>query len=395
MASLPGIKTRKPIGASDAPLIHIGPRVHKSPFFDATRRYGANMFSIYNHTYMPTSYGDTVSEYWSLVNDVTLWDVTCQRQIEISGRDAFRFVQFLTPRDMSKCRIGQCQYTLLTDEEGGIINDAVLLRLEKQKFWLSPGDGDVLLWVLGIAVNSGLHLNIHEPDVSPLQLQGPKAPHVARDLFGDWVLEMKYYWLKETMLGEIPLVVSRTGWSGELGYELYLRDGKYGDELWERVMEAGKPYKIAPATPSAIRSIEGGILSYVSDITRNDNPFVLGFDRLIGLDQPDDFVGKSALQKIKADGVKRRLVGVDIDGEPFAASNDRFWPVSTDGQKIGHVTRCLYSPRLERNIGFANVPVGHADSGTQLILETPDGDRTATVCDVPWFPAQKKIPENI
>ena len=377
----------------DTPLIHIGPRVHKSPFFDATRRYGANMFSIYNHTYMPTSYGDTVSEYWSLVNDVTLWDVTCQRQIEISGRDAFRFVQFLTPRDMSNCRIGQCQYMLLTDEEGGIINDAVLLRLEKQKFWLSPGDGDVLLWVLGIAVNSGLHLNIHEPDVSPLQLQGPKAPHVARDLFGDWALEMKYYWLRETTLGDIPLVVSRTGWSGELGYELYLRDGQYGDELWERVMEAGKPYNIAPATPSAIRSVEGGILSYVSDITRDDNPFVLGFDRLIDLDQTDDFVGKAALKKIKADGVKRRLVGVDIDGEPFAASNDQFWPVSTGGKKIGHVTRCLYSPRLERNIGFANVSVEHADSGTRLVLETPDGERDATVCEVPWFPAQKKIPK--
>lgn len=380
---------------SDSPLIHIGPRVHKSPFYDATRRYGANMFSIYNHTYMPTSYGDTVSEYWSLVNDVTLWDVTCQRQIEISGPDAFRFVQFLTPRDMSNCQVGQCRYMLLTDEDGGIINDAVLLRLQEQQFWLSPGDGDVLLWALGIAVNSGLDLNIYEPDVSPLQLQGPKAPHVARDLFGDWALEMKYYWLRETTLGDIPLVVSRTGWSGELGYELYLRDGRYGDELWERVMEAGEPYNIAPATPSAIRSVEGGILSYVSDITRDDNPFVLGFDRFVNLDQPDDFVGKAALQKIKADGVKRRLVGVDIDGEPFAASNNQFWPVSTDGQKIGHVTRCLYSPRLERNIGFANVPVGHADSGTKLILETPDGNRTATVCDVPWFPAQKKIPENI
>jgi aminomethyltransferase len=378
---------------SDTPFIHIGPRVRKSPFYDATRRYGANMFSIYNHTYMPTSYGDSVAEYWSLVNDVTLWDVTCQRQIEIIGRDAFRFVQFLTPRNMSRCQVGQCMYMPLTDEEGGIINDAVLLRLQKQQFWLSPGDGDVLLWAHGVAVNSGLDLTIREPDVSPLQLQGPKAPHVAKALFGDWALELKYYWLKETMLDDIPLVVSRTGWSGELGYELYLRDGKYGDELWERVMEAGKPFDIAPATPSAIRSVEGGILSYVSDITRNDNPFMFDFERLVDLDQRDDFIGKEALKKIKADGVKRRLVGVDIDGEPFAASNDQFWSVSTGGKKIGHVTRCLYSPRLERNIGFANVPVKHANSGTRLVLETPDGARDATVCDVPWFPAQKKIPK--
>jgi len=369
--------------------------VHKSPFYKATRHYGANMFSIYNHTYMPTTYGDSVAEYWSLVNDVTLWDVTCQRQIEISGPDAFRFIQFLTPRDLSKCKVGQCLYLLLTDHDGGIINDAVLLRLQEQQFWLSPGDGDVLLWALGVAVNSGMDVHVHEPDVSPLQLQGPKAPHVVKALFGDWALEMKYYWLKETMLDEIPLVVSRTGWSGELGYELYLRDGKYGDALWERVMEAGRPYGIAPAAPSAIRSIEGGILSYVSDITRDDNPFVFGFDRLIDLDQADDFIGKEALKKIKIDGATRRLVGVDIGGEPFAASNGEFWPVTRNGRKVGHVTRCLFSPRLERNIGFANVSVECAESGTELTLQTPVEERSAIVCDVPWFPAQKKIPDDL
>ena len=381
--------------ASNPPLIHIGPRVHKSPFYDATRRCGADMFSIYNHTYMPTSYGDPVAEYWSLVNDVTLWDVTCQRQIEISGPDAFQFIQFLTPRDMSKCHVGQCQYMLLTDNDGGIINDAVMLRLQEQQFWLSPGDGDVLLWALGVAVNSGMDVHVHEPDVSPLQLQGPKAPHVARDLFGDWPLQMKYYWLKETMLGDIPLVVSRTGWSGELGYELYLRDGQYGDELWERVMEAGKPYGIVPATPSAIRSVEGGILSYVSDITRDDNPFVLGFDRLIDFDQPGDFIGKDALKKIRSDGAQRRLVGVDIGGEPFAASNDAYWPVTRSGRRVGHITRCLYSPRLERNIGFANVPVECAGLGTELTLQTPADERSAVVCDIPWFPAQKQIPDDL
>ncbi len=380
---------------SDTPLIHIGPRVHKSPFYEATRRYGANMFSIYNHTYMATTYGDSVAEYWSLVNDVTLWDVTCQRQIEISGPDAFKFIQFLTPRDLSKCQVGQCRYLLLTDNDGGIINDAVMLRLQEQQFWLSPGDGDVLLWALGVAVNSGMDVHVHEPDVSPLQMQGPRAPHVAKALFGDWALEIKYYWLKETMLDDIPLVISRTGWSGELGYELYLRDGKYGDALWERVMEAGRPYGIVPAAPSAIRSVEGGILSYVSDITRDDNPYVLGFDRLVDLDQPDDFIGKDALKKIKVDGATRRLVGVDIGGEPFAESNGEFWPVTRNGRKVGHVTRCLFSPRLERNIGFANVSVECAEPGVELTLQTPVEERSAIVCDVPWFPAQKKIPDDL
>ena len=380
---------------ADAPLISIGPRVRRSPYFEGTRRYGAKAFTIYNHMYMPTSYTDPITEYWNLVNDVTLWDVACQRQIEISGPDAFQFMQLLTPRDISKCQVGQCQYMLITDEEGSIVNDAVMLRLQPQQFWLSPGDGDVLLWALGVAVNSGMDVNIVEPDASPLQLQGPKSPHVARALFGDWSLDLKYYWLEETTLDGIPLIVSRTGWSGELGYELYLRDGSYGEQLWERVMEAGKSYGIAAIAPSTIRSIEGSLLSYLSDITRSDNPFVLGFDRLVDLDRPDDFIGKKALEKIKAEGVKRRLVGIEMPGEALKKSNAKFWPVSDGEVEIGHVTRCVNSPRLEKNIGFANVPVEHAAIGSEFVLITPSGERQATVCEAPWFPAQKTIPEGI
>jgi len=380
---------------SNAPLIAIGPRVRKSPYFDATLRYGAVAFTVYNHVYMPTSYGDNVRDYWSLVNDVTLWDVTCQRQIQISGPDAFNFIQFLTPRDMSKCEVGQCQYMVLTDEAGGIINDAVLLRIEENLFWLSPGDGDVLMWAKGVAVNSGMDVTVIEPDVSPLQLQGPKAPLVARDLFGDWVLTMKYYRLKETTLDGIPLVVSRTGWSGELGYELYLRDGQYGDQLWERVMAAGKPYNIAPTTPSTLRSIEGGLLSYVSDITLDDNPYVIGMGKFVDFDQLGDFIGKAALQKIKAVGPQRKLVGVEIDGDPLHDGNDAFWTMTKDTEKVGHVTRCMYSPRLKKNIGWANVLVGYSSIGTGLTLMTPHGERQATVCKAPWFPAQTKIPDDL
>jgi glycine cleavage system aminomethyltransferase T len=375
-------------------LISIGPRVRKSPYFAATLRHGARAFTVYNHTYMPTSYTDPVTEYWSLVNDVTLWDVSCQRQVEISGPDAFDFIQYLTPRDMSKCEVGQAQYLLLTDEEGGIINDAVMLRLEQQRFWLSPGDGDVLLWATGVAVNSGKDVNIIDPDVSPLQLQGPKAPQVAKALFGDWALQLKYYWLKETTLDGIPLVVARTGWSGELGYELYLRDPNLGDELWQRVMGAGKEFHIAPIAPSVIRSVEGRLLSYASDITRADNPYVLGMDRFVELDQPGDFIGRQALENIKAAGVKRHLAGVEIHGEPLAEANDEFWAVSDAGQKMGHITRCVYSPRLEKNIGFANIPIAYAAIGTDLVLATPLGERTATVCESPWFPAQTAIPKE-
>ena len=371
-----------------------GPRVRKSPFFEATRRYGVKAFTVYNHTFMPTAYTDPLSEYWSLVNDVTLWDVTCQRQIEINGPDAFKLIQLLTPRDMSTCQVGQCQYLLLTDQDGGIINDAIMLRVEDNLFWLSPGDGDVLLWAKGVAVNSGMNVKVIEPDVSPLQLQGPKSPHVMRDLFGESILDLKYYWMVETELDGIPLVVSRTGWSGELGYELYLRDGKFGDQLWETVMAAGQPYNIAPSPPSTIRSVEGGLLSYVSDISLADNAFVLGIDWLVNLDQPDDFIGKKALAKIKADGPERLLVGIELHGNPLEIPNQEFWPVHSGDEKIGHITRCVFSPRLKKNIGFANVPVASARIGTELTIKTPDGDRKASVCEFPWVSAQKKMREE-
>lgn len=377
------------------PFISFGPRVRKSPFFDATLRWGATAFTIYNHTYLTASYGDNVRDYWSLVNDVTLWDVTCQRQVQISGPDAFKFIQFLTPRDMSRCEVGQCQYMVLTNQDGGIVNDAIMLRVEEQLFWLSPGDGDVLWWAMGVAVNSGMDVNVSEPDVSPLQLQGPKSPLVAKDLFGQWAVEMKYFRLRETELDGIPLVVSRTGWSGELGYELYLRDSRFGDQLWERIMEAGQPYDIAPIAPSTIRSIEGGLLSYASDITLADNPYVIGMGRFVDFEPPDDFVGKQALTTIDAEGATRKLVGIEISGDALPTPNEEFWDVTIGGKKVGHVTRCAHSPRLRKNIGWANVPVEFAGVGSQLIIVSPDGNRQASVCEAPWFKPQIKIPDEM
>jgi len=215
-----------------------------------------------------------------------------------------------------------------------------------------------------------------------------------RQLFDESILDLKYYWLTETELDGIPLVVSRTGWSGELGYELYLRDSSFGEQLWERVMDAGKPFNIAPTAPSTIRSIEGGLLSYASDISLADNPLMLGIDWLVDLEQPDDFVGRKALKKMKTGGPKRLLVGVELQGDPLAASNTEFWAVSVGKQTIGHITRCVFSPRLKKNIGFANVPVEYADIGTELTVSTPLCDRMATVCEAPWFPAQKKMREE-
>jgi aminomethyltransferase len=373
------------------PTLSIGPRVRKSPFFDATVQAGAKAFTIYNHMYMPTCYSDPVSEYWAIVRGVTLWDVACERQIEISGPDALALTQLLTPRDVSTCLVDRCRYVLLTDTDGGVVNDAVMLRLAEDRFWLSPGDGDVLLWAQGVAARAGMDVRVFEPDVSPLQLQGPKAPAVARKLFGDVAIEMGYFHMRQLELDGIPLVLSRTGWSGELGYELFLQDSSRGGELWDRCMEAGAEFDISPATPSAIRSLEGAILSYGSDITRNDNPWTLGLERLIDVDKPEDYLGREALQRLADEGTDRKLVGIEIDGEPLPG-NDAFWQVKRDNGMVGHLTRCAYSPRLERNIGLANVTVDCAAEGVSLTLETPCGDRNATVVPIPWVRSETRIP---
>ena len=375
----------------NTPYIAVGPRVRKSPFYDATVNAGAKAFTIYNHMFMPTSYGDTTAEYWALVNGVTLWDVAAERQVEIIGTDALAFTQRLTPRDIDKCPINRARYVVFCDEDGGIINDAVLYRHAENHFWLSPGDGDVLLWAKGAAAQSGLNVTVREPDASPLQLQGPLAPQVAYKLFGELAIELGYYHFAHTTLEGIPVVLSRTGWSGELGYEIILLDGSRGTELWDLCMNAGAEFNILPACPSLARSMEGALLSYCSDITLNDNPFTIGMDRLLDIDKPHDYIGKAALQKIAESGSTRKLIGANFGGNPVTP-NEHFMPVKADGELVGHVTRYAYSPRLEHNIALVNVPTHLAKPGTPISIDAGDSWRDAEIVDIPWIPAEKVIP---
>src|SRR5690606_18813234 len=288
--------------------------------------------------YIPRDFGDPEQNFWNLINDAILCDVAVERQVEITGPDAARFMQTLTPRDLSKLAVGQCKYVLITNADGGILNDPILLRLEENRFWLSLADSDILLWAQGVAVHSGLDVTIREPDVSPLQLQGPKSGEVMRALFGDGIMDLKYYWLREVNLDGIPLVVSRTGWSSELGYELYLRDGSRGYELWERIMAAGAPLGLKPGHTSSIRRIEGGMLSYHAAADTDTSPCELGLDRLVELDMAGHFIGKAALRRIRDTGAKRKQVGLRIEGAPLKGPNTIFWPVSKHGTTVGKVT---------------------------------------------------------
>ena len=368
-----------------------GTQIRKSPFFDATVRWGATNFSVYNHMYIPRDFGDPEQNFWNLINSAILCDVAVERQVEITGDDASKFIQLLTPRDLSNFKVGQCKYILITNEEGGILNDPILLRLKENRYWISLADSDILLWAQGVAVNSGLKVKISEPDVSPLQLQGPNSGKIMEALFGQDILDLKYYWHREEVLNGIPLLVSRTGWSSELGYEIFLRDHTKGDKLWERIMEAGIPFDLKPGHTSSIRRIEGGMLSYHADMDINTNPFELGLDRLVNLEGKEDFVGKTALKEIKEKGVSRKQVGLIIEGQPLSGPNTRFWEIKYDEKIVGKVTSAVYSPRLKQNIALAMISADLTTIGTEVKINTYAGTLGAMVVEKPFFDPKKLI----
>ena len=368
-----------------------GTQIRKSPFFNGTVRWGATDFSVYNHMYIPRSFGDPEQNFWNLVNDAILCDVAVERQVEIAGPDAAAFVQLLTPRNLSQCAVGQCKYVLITNESGGILNDPVLLRLEENRFWLSLADSDVLMWAQGVATHAGLDVTICEPDVSPLQLQGPKSGDIMATLFGEAIRDLKYYWLDHFELDGIPLVISRTGWSSELGYELYLLDGSQGEALWEKLMAVGEPMGLKPGHTSSIRRIEGGMLSYHADMDAQTNPFELGLDRLVDLEMPANFIGKAALKQVQQQGISRQQVGLELDGEPLPGPNTQFWPVEVNGEVIGKVTSAVYSPRLKKNIALAMVAIGHSAVGTACTVQLTGETRSGTIVPKPFYDPKKQI----
>ncbi|MGI0149332.1 MAG: glycine cleavage T C-terminal barrel domain-containing protein [Thermoplasmata archaeon] len=377
----------------DMRLIQRGARLRRSPFFDATLRAGCKSYTVYNHTFLPSYYDDPVKEYWHLLKHVALWDVAVERNVEVRGPDGFEFMQLLTPRNLAECRVGQGKYVLIVDEAGGILNDPVLLRLEENRFWIALADSDILLWAKGVALHSGLDVRITEPDASPLQVQGPKSKPLMADLFGEKVTALPYYFFAPAELDGIPLLVTRTGWTGEVGYELYLLDAARGEDLWNAIMQAGKRYNIRPTGPSDIRRIEAGILNYGADMTIENNPYEVGLGWTVDLAKPADFIGKAALQRIKDRGPTRKLVGIKFDGAAIEFNMTK-WPVKAAGKIIGLVTSAIHSPRLKTNIGYAVVPIEYSDFGTELRVEPPGGPRNATVVKKPFIDPEKEIPKS-
>ncbi len=361
----------------------LNPRIKKSPFFEKAVEYGATEFHPYNGMWMPVGYDSPVNEYWNVLERASLWDVGVQKCVEIAGPDAEAFMQLLTPRDITTIEPGRCAYVFLTNQDGGVLNDPVMLRIAEDRFWLSTADSDMYLWAKGVSAFSGHEVEIATPHVYPMQLQGPRSAEIMVDVFGEEILDLRYYWWMRSSVDGIDVVISRTGYSSELGYEVYLLGEARGGELWEILMTAGKPYGISPGSPNRIRRIEGGVLDYASDITPDENPLELGLDRLIAWDT--DFLGKAALEKVRDEGVRRRLIGLFLDGPALQKNNEHRWPVTSAGTKVGFVTNAVHSPRLDRNIAFAMIDVPFDANDTVLTVETVEGARSAERTTLPFI----------
>jgi len=389
----------------DNPKIHMYTRIRKSPYYEASRRHGVHSYSVCNRMYHPRHYADPIAEYWRLVRDVTIWDVGVERQVEVSGPDALELANRLTPRDLTKCAVGQNKFLLNTDVDGGVINNPVLLRVADDSFWFSVADGDVLLWAKGVAAQSGLDVRVSEPDVAPVQIQGPKSQALMRDLVGDKVLDLKYYWSGEFDIDGMSVVVGRTGYTGEIGYEIYLRNAsRDGTRLWDAVLETGEAHDLAVIGPCQIRRVEAGILSYGSEIALDNNgysdyhflnPYEIGLEWTVDLDSDSDFIGKQALTRIAEQGVDRKIVGVEIGGDPLIGYLEDYLPVLEDDRQIGQVSSAFWSPRLEKNVGFALVPIDRTDNGTKLAVRTAArGDVDAVVVPKPFIDPKKETPKG-
>ncbi len=381
----------------DYRLVHSA-RYQKSPLFPVFRRLGATSFLWYNHHLHAVDFeGQTKEqEYSAIRNGVTLWDVSVERPVEIDGSHGFRLMDMLTPRDMSKCAIGQCKYTLITDENGCVVNDPVVLRLGENRFWLCPSDSDVHLWAKGVAVGMHLNATVRITDVYPIQVQGPKSPDLLAALIGDRISTLKYYWsMKADLPGNIPTIITRTGWTGEVGYEIFLLDNGLAEKMIDLIVARGKPLGLIPAGPNHARRVEAGILNNQADMDLTTNLYELGLEWQI--ENPRKaFVGKEALERVKREGIKRKLVGFEVEGTPGPHEFEGPWKVYKDGKQVGTASAFLYSPTLKKNIGLAMIAAEHSKPGERVEVQRLSNEprHAAKVVALPFVDPKKDIPKQ-
>lgn len=368
--------------------LNMSRRIRRTPYTDRVESVGVRGFSVVNHMLLPKAFERTVEEdFIHLREHVQIWDVSCQRQVEITGPDAAKLVQWMTPRNLSNMKIGQCFYVPITDEKGGMINDPVLLKLAEDHLWLSIADSDVMLWAKGLALGRGLAASVEEPDVSPLSVQGPKAVEVMARVFGDGVRALGFFKFAVFDFEGTRQVIARTGYSRPGGYEVFLRGGHLGPALWDRIWEAGQPFGMTPGCPNVPDRIEAGLLSYGNEFTRENNPLECGMRKYCSLDGSIDYIGRAAIEQVAREGEQRQIRGVLFDGGRCPPCG-KPWPVMAghiDGPQIGRITSAGWSPRLERNVGLSMIERGYWDPGQPVAIVSADGvQRMGSISALPF-----------
>ncbi len=359
-------------------------RIRPSPYFDAVLAEGMTSASVYNRMILPATFGDPEAEYWRIIEGVSQWDVGVERQVQIKGPDAARLAQILTVRDLSKCKEGQGKYAPICNHGGSLLNDPIVLKHSDELFWFSVADSDIWFWSRAIAAERGLNVEISEPDVSPMAVQGPKAEDVVSSIFGDWVRNLRYFWFKQTEIEGIPVAVARSGWSKQGGFEIYLMDGSKGTQLWNLVKEAGQPWGIGPGSPTTPERYESGLVSVGGDSDDNTNPYEVRLGAYVNLDVPDDTVGVQALREIAKNGPKRHQLGLKLGGdgpEPFGFSWEE---IHKNGRKVGDMTNCVWSPRLKENIAYALISV-EMKPGDEVTVLRQAGPVSGVLCELPFL----------
>ena len=362
-----------------------------SKYVEADTQNAITGYSVYNHMIIPVSFKNTIDDYWHLKKDVQLWDVSVERQVTIKGKDAHKLVQMITPRFIGNMKIKQCFYTPLCDEYGGIINDPIILKLDDDYFNISIADSDVLLWVKGLAYGCGLNVNIFEPDISPLAIQGPKADNVMVKIFGDTITQLNFFHFDYFYYKKHPFLIARSGWSKQGGFEIYFDKPELAQDLWYDIMEVGSEFNIRQGCPHLIERVESGLLSYGNDITLANNPFEVRLDKYVNLDKADGAISKQALMDIREKGIHQRLEAIIIDSDTELPSMRFAWDIKNkNNEKAGYVTSFCFSPALKKYIALSMIKTKHSERHLKgslkypLHIELEDGQKQAEITGYPF-----------
>lgn len=361
------------------PVLSITRRTRSTPFTRRVTEAGVKSYTVYNRMLLPTVFESVIEDYHHLKKHVQVWDVACERQVEVKGPDASRLVQMLTPRNLAKMREDQCYYIPVVDENGGMLNDPVAVKHNDERWWISLADSDLMLWIKGLAAGLNLNVDIFEPDVSPLAIQGPKSDELMARLFGDDIRNLKFFGHRKIDFNDKSFTVARSGYSVQGGFEIYMEGSENGESLWDALFEAGQTLNVRAGCPNGIERIEGGLLSYGNDMTAENTPYECGLGKFCKGEAAKDCIGAEALQTEFKNGPKRQIRGVVISGDSIPSCTSA-WPIiNTNDKRVGQITSAAWSPDLKANLGLGMVDKSDWALGTKLSVETPNGLRECTV----------------